>query len=232
MISTHVLDTGRGEPARGVRVQLFAGDELLADRETDDDGRIRDLADVKRGRTGSCSIPPLLLPQGRGRARDRGRPRLPRPAPPLAVRVRDLPRQLSAEQLAELFEGDTALVRRLASIEDPLGRGAGHRPRSPREGQAGGAERPPRDRRTHEPLGQIGRRAGADAGAEVLQELARLNREYEERFGFRFVVFVDRRPKGEILEVLRQRIRRTREEELTTAVEELVAIAENRGGSS
>jgi 5-hydroxyisourate hydrolase len=49
VISTHVLDTGKGEPARGVRVQLFRGDELLADRETDDDGRVRDLADVGPG---------------------------------------------------------------------------------------------------------------------------------------------------------------------------------------
>ena len=69
---------------------------------------------------------------------------------------------------------------------------------------------------------------GDDADPAVLAELARLNREYEERFGFRFVVFVNRRPKAEILEVLRERIRRSREEELDTAVEELVAIAEDR----
>jgi 5-hydroxyisourate hydrolase len=49
VISTHVLDTGRGQPARGVRVQLFRGDKLVADRETDDDGRIRDLADAAPG---------------------------------------------------------------------------------------------------------------------------------------------------------------------------------------
>jgi 5-hydroxyisourate hydrolase len=30
-------------------VQLFHGDELIADRETDDDGRIRELADVQPG---------------------------------------------------------------------------------------------------------------------------------------------------------------------------------------
>ena len=34
--------------------------------------------------------------------------------------MRDLPRQLSREELSELFEGDTALVRRLAETEDPL----------------------------------------------------------------------------------------------------------------
>ena len=46
------------------------------------------------------------------------------------------------------------------------------------------------------------------------------------------MVFVNRRPKAEILEVLRARITRPREEELDTAVEELVAIAEDRWRSS
>ncbi len=49
MISTHVLDTSRGEPAVGVRVQLFHGDELVAEGETDADGRIRELGDVTPG---------------------------------------------------------------------------------------------------------------------------------------------------------------------------------------
>lgn len=42
-ISTHVLDTERGEPASGVRVELYRGDELLSAQETDEDGRIADL---------------------------------------------------------------------------------------------------------------------------------------------------------------------------------------------
>jgi 2-oxo-4-hydroxy-4-carboxy--5-ureidoimidazoline (OHCU) decarboxylase len=62
----------------------------------------------------------------------------------------------------------------------------------------------------------------------VLTELAYLNQVYEEKFGFRFVVFVNRRPKVEILQVLKERLERTRAEELDTAVEELVAIAEDR----
>ncbi len=62
----------------------------------------------------------------------------------------------------------------------------------------------------------------------MLDELARLNAEYEGKFGFRFVVFVNRRPKSEILDVLRQRIGRTREEELDTGCRELVAIARDR----
>jgi 5-hydroxyisourate hydrolase len=49
MISTHVLDTGRGVPAAGILVQLFRGDELVTEAETDADGRIRELADVEPG---------------------------------------------------------------------------------------------------------------------------------------------------------------------------------------
>jgi 5-hydroxyisourate hydrolase len=44
VISTHVLDTERGRPAAGVRVELYRGDELLAAKETDADGRINELA--------------------------------------------------------------------------------------------------------------------------------------------------------------------------------------------
>jgi 5-hydroxyisourate hydrolase len=43
-LSTHVLDTERGKPARGVKVELYRGDDLLAAGETDEDGRIRQLA--------------------------------------------------------------------------------------------------------------------------------------------------------------------------------------------
>jgi 5-hydroxyisourate hydrolase len=42
-ISTHVLDIARGEPARGVRVELYRGDELVSGQDTDADGRIGDL---------------------------------------------------------------------------------------------------------------------------------------------------------------------------------------------
>ena len=142
--------------------------------------------------------------------------------------MRDLPRQLSEDELADLFEGRTRLVERLAEREDPLD-GA-------RDVIASLSEEEKLEALNAHPA--IGSRAGLsarsaaeqgeDADPEVLAELARLNREYEERFGFRFVVFVNRRPKAEILEVLRDRIARTRSEELDTAVEELVAIAEDR----
>lgn len=43
-LSTHVLDTGQGEPARGVRVELLRGDDHVATGATDEDGRIAQLA--------------------------------------------------------------------------------------------------------------------------------------------------------------------------------------------
>jgi 2-oxo-4-hydroxy-4-carboxy--5-ureidoimidazoline (OHCU) decarboxylase len=145
--------------------------------------------------------------------------------------VHDVPRQLTREQLAELFEGDTALVRRLAERDDPLG--------SAREVIAELTEEEKLEAlNAHPAIGARGLSArsaaeqGADADPAVLTELAYQNQIYEEKFGFRFVVFVNRRPKAEILDVLRERLQRTREEELDTALEELVAIAEDRWRSS
>lgn len=43
-ISTHVLDAARGAPAPGIRVELYRQQVLLGAQETDDDGRIADLA--------------------------------------------------------------------------------------------------------------------------------------------------------------------------------------------
>jgi len=55
-----------------------------------------------------------------------------------------------------------------------------------------------------------------------------LNAAYEARHGFRFVVFVNRRPKTEILGILRERIDNPTDVELETALGELVSIAEDR----
>ena len=64
--------------------------------------------------------------------------------------------------------------------------------------------------------------------AELQARLDLLNTEYEARFGFRFVVFVNRRSRAELLPVLRERLSRTREQELETGIRELVAIARDR----
>jgi 5-hydroxyisourate hydrolase len=43
-LSTHVLDTGAGRPAEGVRVELLLGGNAIASAVTDADGRIANLA--------------------------------------------------------------------------------------------------------------------------------------------------------------------------------------------
>jgi 5-hydroxyisourate hydrolase len=49
-ISTHVLDTERGRPAAGVRVEVYdTTGTLVADGITDEDGRIRELAETEGG---------------------------------------------------------------------------------------------------------------------------------------------------------------------------------------
>jgi len=58
-ISTHVLDTALGEPAVGVRVELAQNTEVVASSETDEDGRVRELAaDLEPGRYELVFWPP------------------------------------------------------------------------------------------------------------------------------------------------------------------------------
>ena len=137
--------------------------------------------------------------------------------------MRDLPRQLSVDELAALFEGRTRFVERLAGLEDPLGRA--------REVAAQLSDEEKKEvLDAHPAIGAktLSPRSAAEQGTDVLPELEELNRAYEEKFGFRFVVFVNRRPKREIVPILRERLGRTREQELATALDELVAIAEDR----
>ncbi|HVV60107.1 MAG TPA: 2-oxo-4-hydroxy-4-carboxy-5-ureidoimidazoline decarboxylase [Gaiellaceae bacterium] len=142
--------------------------------------------------------------------------------------MRELPRQLTADELAELFEGRNALVERLAGLDDPLGRAREvARELTPEERKAVLDAHPAIGARTG--LSARSRaEQGTDDDPEVLAELAELNRLYEERFGFRFVVFVNRRPRREIVPILRSRLERTREQELETGVDELVQIAVDR----
>ena len=139
-----------------------------------------------------------------------------------------LPLRLSADELAELFEERTAFVERLALEPDPLVRA-----------RTLVHELPDDEKRevlnAHPAIGQrkgLSARSAAEQGADldpgVIAELLRLNADYEDRHGFRFCVFVNRRPKQEILELLRTRIDNPTDAELETALDELVAIAEDR----
>jgi 2-oxo-4-hydroxy-4-carboxy--5-ureidoimidazoline (OHCU) decarboxylase len=141
--------------------------------------------------------------------------------------VRELPRQLSVAKLAELFEGRTRLVERLAELQDPLERVDDVLPTLSVEEKVEALN-------AHPAIGarELSPRSAAEQGTDadpaILAELAYQNQVYEEKFGFRFVVFVGGRPKREILEVLSARIGNTREEELDAGLRELVAIARDR----
>jgi 2-oxo-4-hydroxy-4-carboxy--5-ureidoimidazoline (OHCU) decarboxylase len=137
------------------------------------------------------------------------------------------------EELADLFQARSRFVEALAEAEDPLGRA--------REVLAGLPEEQRVEALSHHPrIGErkLAGRSAAEQGEpaqedpEVMAELTELNAAYEERFGFRFVVFVNRRPRAEIVPVLRERLERTRAEELETGCDALVAIALDRWQSS
>jgi OHCU decarboxylase len=66
----------------------------------------------------------------------------------------------------------------------------------------------------------------------VYAQLAELNAEYEQRFGLRFVVFVNGRSKAEIVEVLRSRLRNSPEDELQTGLRAMFQIARARREAS
>jgi 2-oxo-4-hydroxy-4-carboxy--5-ureidoimidazoline (OHCU) decarboxylase len=134
--------------------------------------------------------------------------------------VRELPRQLSVAELTPLFSGRTRLVDELAARTEPLAVAEEVALALPEADQVAALATHPR----------IGEPSDEQRGAEpeVLEELARLNEEYERRFGFEFVVFVDGRTRAELLPVLRDRLERTRDEELETGLRALCAIARDR----
>jgi len=142
--------------------------------------------------------------------------------------MRELPGQLSADELAELFESRTAFVERLAGEHDPLTRARTLVHELPPGEQRELLDAHPAIGRRNGLSARSAAEQGTDADPAVLAELARLNADYEARHGFRFVVFVDRRPKAVILEVLRERIGNPTDVELETALDELVAIAVDR----
>jgi 2-oxo-4-hydroxy-4-carboxy--5-ureidoimidazoline (OHCU) decarboxylase len=82
--------------------------------------------------------------------------------------------------------------------------------------------------RIGEDPGRLSARSLQEQGTDTRPGLDRLNAEYEQRFGFRFVVFVNRRTKAEIVDVLRRRLRRSREAEMDEGLRAIVDIAEDR----
>ncbi|KAK3829019.1 MAG: Oxo-4-hydroxy-4-carboxy-5-ureidoimidazoline decarboxylase [Benniella sp.] len=60
-------------------------------------------------------------------------------------------------------------------------------------------------------------------------KLKELNERYEAKYGFKFVVFVNGRPRSEIIPVMESRIENsTEKQEMKTALDDMVAIARDR----
>jgi 2-oxo-4-hydroxy-4-carboxy--5-ureidoimidazoline (OHCU) decarboxylase len=90
---------------------------------------------------------------------------------------------------------------------------------------------------SHPRLGAPPRSVSADSFREqgydrettdAIEELARLNAEYEARFGFRFCVFVAGRPRAALVPVLRGALAADRHAEIRRALRDVVAIARDR----
>ena len=117
--------------------------------------------------------------------------------------MHELPRQLTVEELAGLFEGRTRFVEELAELDDPLG-----------QARAVAASLSDEEKKevldAHPAIGaaRLSARSAAEQGTDEAPELEELNRAYEARFGFRFVVFVNRRPKRELVSIAQDRWRR------------------------
>jgi 2-oxo-4-hydroxy-4-carboxy--5-ureidoimidazoline (OHCU) decarboxylase len=142
--------------------------------------------------------------------------------------MHDLPRQLSAAELTELFEGDTRFVHLLAEREHPLETARDVLAELPEELQVEALNAHPRIGAREQLSARSAAEQGSDVDPALLHALERLNKAYEEKFGFRFVVFVNRRPRSEILSVLRERLQNSRDQELATGLNDLVAIARDR----
>ena len=134
--------------------------------------------------------------------------------------MRELPGKLDERELERLFSGRSRLVAALARRDDPLEVAEDVIAELSEDEKIEALNAHPR----------IGEASPEQHGeeADVLAELGELNRAYEAKFGFKFVVFVAGRPRREILPVLRERLGRERAEELETGLRELVAIARDR----
>jgi 2-oxo-4-hydroxy-4-carboxy--5-ureidoimidazoline (OHCU) decarboxylase len=138
---------------------------------------------------------------------------------------------ITPEDLAAVFERAPTLAERVRGT-DPASIAASARSEIARMSEAeriGVLNAHPRigaDPASLSALSRLEQSGGADVA--TLRELATINDEYERRFGFRFVVFVAGRSKAEIVPVMRERLRRSREDELATGISEFIAITRDR----
>jgi 2-oxo-4-hydroxy-4-carboxy--5-ureidoimidazoline (OHCU) decarboxylase len=156
-------------------------------------------------------------------------------------------RQEFAESIRPLFEAAAPLApalyaaRPFASYESLIDRAEALAENMPRDQQVGVLAAHPRIGADPSAVSALSYREqgyAAEGGgnpAELERTYARLktlNHEYEERFGFRFVVFVNKRPKAEIVQVLESRLRNAPDDELRIGLREMFRIARARATDS
>jgi OHCU decarboxylase len=156
--------------------------------------------------------------------------------PPLEFALALRPLFEAAGPLAEAlyaerpFSSYVELLSRAESVADRLGRNAQIEVLSahPRIGERADTVRET-SALSYREQGYAGEAALPSEEVErVYASLAELNRAYEERFGFRFVVFVDGRPKSAIVDVLHDRLTNSPEAELRAGLQAMFAIARDR----
>ena len=138
---------------------------------------------------------------------------------------------IAPEELAEIFERAPVLAKRVRG-DDPASIVASARSelaRMTEDERIAVLNAHPRIGADPASLSALSRREqGGGADVATLRDLAVMNDEYERRFGFRFVVFVDGRSKAEIVAVFRERLRHPRGDELAPGIDEFLAITRDR----
>ena len=128
----------------------------------------------------------------------------------------------------ELFEPGSPLAARVRGAADPVAAAWSEIERLTEAEAMATLNAHPRIGATRNLSEHSSREQGTEADPGVLARLELLNDDYERRFGFRFVVFVNGRSRAEIADVLQQRLGRPRELELREGLEDIVRIAEDR----
>ncbi len=164
-------------------------------------------------------------------------------APPPIAELNRLPTDAFAQALAPLFEGAPAFLARLAadrpyrSYADLFERARAIALAMPEPEQIELIDAHPRIGADPGSVSELSYReqgydrelSGADVAREHLAaQLGWLNAAYEARFGFRFVIFVARRPKEAILPIMEACLEADRDEEIRRALGDVVVIAADR----
>ena len=63
---------------------------------------------------------------------------------------------------------------------------------------------------------------------EAVKELSHLQDSYEAKYGFKFIVFVNKQSRRQLLPAILERMKNDREKEIKTGLEAMVLIAKDR----